>query len=132
MKKIWIIIVLPLLFSACKEEDYREKWCEDYNFVYYTKTWTFPGTTSNDTINTIGCVYYTKEMEENQLFIQNGIGYELGLIPIDTFGVINLPKIDRGIQIGYFINKDTLYYSYNHSSGQAHEYSFRMFGYKKK
>jgi len=123
-----------VILSACKKDtivDYRDKWCGDYNFVYYFSVWS-PAETTYDTVQTSGNIYYENEMQDNQLFIQNGTGYELGLISIDTFGIINLPSIYRGSQRGYFINNDTLYYSYVCSSGQSNSVSLRMFGYKKK
>lgn len=141
MKTLKLICCLSLIivFTACKKEepkpiepnpieltpiDYRDKWCGDYEFTTYINSWS-PSDVTLDTLHYTGKVYYTKDMQENEIFIQN-----INIITIDTNGVFILSKIDRGRQEGKFIGNDSLYYFVAASPGQSHSYTHERVGRK--
>ena len=117
--KTIVLLLLSLLFIHCKPEpiepepiDYRDKWCGFYDFSIRYINESVMENNCDTTFYDSGKVYYTADMDEDEINIDIDYFSNQNPIHIDKNGNFIFYETETRYEGGSFVNNDSLYYSY--------------------
>ena len=138
--KLFMIIAISLGMMQCKEKepepiikkpiDYRDKWCGNYSFAIMESRHNIMNESYDTTFYDSGKVYYTDDMDEDEINIDITFFSNKNPIHIDKNGSFIFPQEERMSEKGCFVNNDSLYYFFSDWQAHGFSYSYKITGIK--